>query len=275
MEHALLDHDNGIRILATARNDDVANFSRGSSLVHVYRIEPLPQNGGMRTLLNKAFRFEFKGLCPKYLEGLSRDIVRRCGGLPLEIVGVSGHLVTKETILEWQKAPCGRGGSAMVSDPYIDNFTSILSLSYTGFVQEKLGMTLEVGEEYLIELIRRSVDKFTLKGIPKTSPVHDLVRDVILSKPKELSLCHVFQHSATSIHKQQRSSTPNSSTKSQSRSVMDFNEVKQQKASVNTNVAKIPISIRKLHNLESLDLRNSFVEELPVEISKVIATSFG
>jgi disease resistance protein RPM1 len=38
MEHALLDHDNGSRILATTRNEDVANFSRGSSLVHVYHI---------------------------------------------------------------------------------------------------------------------------------------------------------------------------------------------------------------------------------------------
>ena len=34
-----------------------------------------------------------------------------------------------------------------------------------------------------------------------------------------------------------------------------------------TRAAKLPRSIRKLHDLESLDLRNSFVEELPVEIS--------
>ncbi|KAL3579534.1 hypothetical protein D5086_021038 [Populus alba] len=33
-----------------------------------------------------------------------------------------------------------------------------------------------------------------------------------------------------------------------------------------TRAAKLPRSIRKLHDLESLDLRNSFVEELPVEI---------
>ena len=351
MEHALLDHDNGSRILVTTRNEDVANFSRGSSLVHVYHIEPLPQKEAWELFCNKAFRFEFKGQCPKDLEGLSQDIVRRCGGLPLAIVAVSGLLATKEkSILEWKKVLSGLGGSAMVSDPYIDSVTNILSLSYgdlpyhlkscflyfgmfpedfsivhgriirlwvaEGFVEEKPGMTLEdVGEEYFIELVRRSlvqVDE-VFHGVPLTCHVHDMVRDVILSKSEELSFCHVssscstFQGIARHLSISNRgSNTPKSSTKSQTRSMMVFDEVKLQKATIsvilakfkllttldfencpidhlpkelgnllhlrylnlrNTKVAKLPKSIRKLHNLESLDLRYSFVEELPVKIS--------
>jgi disease resistance protein RPM1 len=351
MEHALLDHDNGSRILVTTRNEDVANFSRGSSLVHVYHIEPLPQKEAWELFCNKAFRFEFKGQCPKDLEGLSQDIVRRCGGLPLAIVAVSGLLATKEkSILEWKKVLSGLGGSAMVSDPYIDSVTNILSLSYgdlpyhlkscflyfgmfpedfsiehgriirlwvaEGFVEEKPGMTLEdVGEEYFIELVRRSlvqVDE-VFHGVPLTCHVHDMVRDVILSKSEELSFCHVssscstFQGIARHLSISNRgSNTPKSSTKSQTRSMMVFDEVKLQKATISvilakfkllttldfekcpidhlpkelgnllhlrylnlrkTKVAKLPKSIRKLHNLESLDLRYSFVEELPVKIS--------
>jgi disease resistance protein RPM1 len=351
MEHALLDHDNGSRILVTTRNEDVANFSRGSSLVHVYHIEPLPQKEAWELFCNKAFRFEFKGQCPKDLEGLSQDIVRRCGGLPLAIVAVSGLLATKEkSILEWKKVLSGLGGSAMVSDPYIDSVTNILSLSYgdlpyhlkscflyfgmfpedfsivhgriirlwvaEGFVEEKPGMTLEdVGEEYFIELVRRNlvqVDE-VFHGVPLTCHVHDMVRDVILSKSEELSFCHVssscstFQGIARHLSISNRgSNTPKSSTKSQTRSMMVFDEVKLQKATIqvilakfkllttldfencpidhlpkelgnllhlrylnlrNTKVAKLPKSIRKLHNLESLDLRYSFVEELPVKIS--------
>jgi len=351
MEHALLDHDNGSRILVTTRNEDVANFSRGSSLVHVYHIEPLPQKEAWELFCNKAFRFEFKGQCPKDLEGLSHDIVRRCGGLPLAIVAVSGLLATKEkSILEWKKVLSGLGGSAMVSDPYIDSVTNILSLSYgdlpyhlkscflyfgmfpedfsiehgriirlwvaEGFVEEKPGMTLEdVGEEYFIELVRRSlvqVDE-VFHGIPLTCHVHDMVRDVILSKSEELSLCHVssscstFKGTARHLSISNRgSNTPKSRTKSRTRSIMVFDEVKLQKATIsvilakvkllttldfencpldhlpkelgnllhlrylnlrNTKVAKLPKSIRKLHNLESLDLRYSFVEELPVKIS--------
>ena len=351
MEHALLDHDNGSRILATTRNEDVANFSRGSSLVHVYHIEPLPQKEAWELFCNKAFRSEFKGQCPRDLEELSQDIVRRCGGLPLAIVAVSGLLATKEkSILEWKKFLSGLGGSAMVSDPYIDSVTNILSLSYgdlpyrlkscflyfgmfpedfsivhgriirlwvaEGFVEEKPGMTLEdVGEEYFIELVRRNlvqVDE-VFHGVPLTCHVHDMVRDVILSKSEELSFCHVssscstFQGIARHLSISNRgSNTPKSSTKSQTRSMMVFDEVKLQKATIsvilakfkllttldfencpidhlpkelgnllhlrylnlrNTKVAKLPKSIRKLHNLESLDLRYSFVEELPVKIS--------
>ena len=309
MEHALLDHDNGSRILATTRNEDVANFSRGSSLVHVYRIEPSTQKGAWELFCNKAFRFEFKGQCPKDLEGLSRDIVRRCGGLPpLAIVAVSGLLATKEkTVLEWKKALRGLGGSAMVSDPYIDNVTNILSLSYGdlpyhlqscflyfgmcpedfpiklgriiqlwvagGFVQEKPGMTLEeVGEEYFIELIRRSlvqVDKVSLKGTPKTCRVHDLVHDVILSKSKEPSLCHVsssfstFEGIARHLSISNRgSSTPNSITKSQTRSVIACNEVKLQKATMSVIFAKFKL-------LTTLDFDNCPIDRLPKKIFKL------
>jgi disease resistance protein RPM1 len=309
MEHALLDHNNGSRILATTRNEDVANFSRGSSLVHVYRIEPSTQKGAWELFCNKAFRFEFKGQCPKDLEGLSRDIVRRCGGLPpLAIVAVSGLLATKEkTVLEWKKALRGLRGSAMVSDPYIDNVTNILSLSYGdlhyhlqscflyfgmcpedfpiklgriiqlwvagGFVQEKPGMTLEeVGEEYFIELIRRSlvqVDKVSLKGTPKTCRVHDLVHDVILSKSKEPSLCHVSSSFSTfegigrhlSISNR-GSNTPNSITKSQTRSVIACNEVKLQKATMSVIFAKFKL-------LTTLDFDNCPIDRLPKKIFKL------
>ncbi|CAK7340737.1 unnamed protein product [Dovyalis caffra] len=130
LEHTLLDKDNGSRILATTRKKDVANFCRGSSLVHVYRIKPLPQKEAWELFCNKAFRFGFKGQCPKDLQELSHNIVRRCGGLPLAIVAVGGLLATKEkAILEWEKV-LNSLGSAMVGDPYIDNVTNILSLSY-------------------------------------------------------------------------------------------------------------------------------------------------
>ncbi|KAL3591233.1 hypothetical protein D5086_009873 [Populus alba] len=130
---------------------------------------------------------------------------------------------------------------------------------------------------------------------------------------EELSFCHIssscstFQGMARHLSISNRgSNTPKSSTKSQTRSIMVFDEAKLQKATISvilakfkllttldfencpidhlpkelgnllhlrylnlrkTKVAKLPKSIRKLHNLESLDLRYSFVEELPVKIS--------
>jgi disease resistance protein RPM1 len=142
-----------------------------------------------------------------------------------------------------------------------------------GFVQEKPGMTLEeVGEEYFIELIRRSlvqVDKVSLKGTPKTCRVHDLVHDVILSKSKEPSLCHVSSSFSTfegigrhlSISNR-GSNTPNSITKSQTRSVIACNEVKLQKATMSVIFAKFKL-------LTTLDFDNCPIDRLPKKIFKL------
>ncbi|CAK7323856.1 unnamed protein product [Dovyalis caffra] len=235
VEHALLDNDNGSRILITTRNEDVATFCRRSSLVQVHQMKPLPKKESWELFCKKAFKFELEGKCPKDLEELSHNIVRRCGGLPLAIVAVGGLLATKEkVVLEW-KTLLDSLGSALTSDPHLVNITKILSLSYgdlphhlkrcflyfgmfpedfsiqrkrlirlwmaEGFVQEKRGRkSEEVAEEYLTELVHRNLvqaDKFNLKGSLKKVCVHDMVREVILSNSEELSFCHISTDCST------------------------------------------------------------------------------
>jgi len=130
VEHALFNNDNGSRLLATTRNKDVANFCKRSSLVHVYQMEPLPQQEAWELFCKKAFKFDFQGKCPQDLEELSHNIVRRCGGLPLAIVAVGELLATKEkVVLEWKRL-LDNLGSALVCDPHVENITKILFLSY-------------------------------------------------------------------------------------------------------------------------------------------------
>ncbi|XP_034889246.1 disease resistance protein RPM1 [Populus alba] len=330
VEHALVDNNKGSKILVTTRNEDVANFCRRSSLVHVYQMKSLPQREAWELFCKKAFKFDFEGNCPKDLEEFSQDIVRRCGGLPLAIVAVGGLLATKERVIpEWQKV-VNSLDSTMASDPHVENVTKILSLSFhdlpydlkacflyfgmlpedfsikrtriirlwvaQGFVQEKRGLTLEeAAEECLNGLIRRSlvqVDEASMKGIPKTCRVHDLVRDVILSRSEELSFGHVSWNSSAlkgiarhmSISKG-GSDNPKGSTRSQTRSVMVFCGAKLQKPIIDAIFEKckllttldfekcpideIPEELGNLLHLKYLSLRETLVSNLPKSIGKL------
>lgn len=65
-----------------------------------------------------------------------------------------------------------------------------------GFVKAKKGLTMEeVAEEFLTELIRRSlvrVSELNSEGKVESCHIHDLMREMILNKAKEVSFCHVL-----------------------------------------------------------------------------------
>ncbi|XP_028070541.1 disease resistance protein RPM1-like [Camellia sinensis] len=69
--------------------------------------------------------------CPSYLEGLSRAILKRCEGLPLAIVAISGLLSTKDksNVDEWDKINRSLGAELGGNDKFL-RMKKILSLSY-------------------------------------------------------------------------------------------------------------------------------------------------
>ncbi|CAK7323837.1 unnamed protein product [Dovyalis caffra] len=330
VEHALLDNKKGSRILITTRNEGAADFCRRYSSVHAHLLEPLGQQDSWELFCKKTFMHDFEGRCPKDLEELSRDIVGRCGGLPLAIVAIGGLLASKEkVVLEWEKL-FNNLGSTLRSDPHLENVTKILSLSFgdlpyhlkscflylgmfsedfsigrgrvirlwvaEGFVQEKQGMTLEeVAEEYLIELVHRSlvqVDIVHPEGTLLTFRVHDLVREVILSKSEELSLCHVSSNCSRmesiarhlSISKR-GNGNKKSDTKSQTRSIMILDGTELQKPIIDwifekckllttldfecCPISYIPKELGNLLHLKYFNLRKTKVSKLPKSIGKL------
>jgi disease resistance protein RPM1 len=73
-----------------------------------------------------------------------------------------------------------------------------------GFVKEERGMTSEeVAEGYLTELINRSlvqVSSLRFDGKAKGCRVHDLIRDMILEKFKDLNFCkHISEDGESSL----------------------------------------------------------------------------
>jgi disease resistance protein RPM1 len=173
----------------------------------------------------KAFRGEHKAVCPPELEKMSRNILKKCEGLPLAIVAIGGLLSKKKNEgLEWKKVhDCL--ATELKSNNDLGSLRRILQLSYDDlpyylkqcylylsvfpedylikrmklirlwiverFVEEKQGFTMEeVAEEYLNELVNRSliqVVEMNYFNRVKTCRVHDLMREIIQMKSREES----------------------------------------------------------------------------------------
>uniref|UniRef100_A0A2N9G385 Rx N-terminal domain-containing protein n=1 Tax=Fagus sylvatica TaxID=28930 RepID=A0A2N9G385_FAGSY len=200
------------RILITSRNEDIAPSN------YMYKLPFLPFEKALELFYKKVFQRE-GGQCPPDFVELSRDIVERCGGLPLAIVAIGGLLSTKDKVLSgWHKLHKSLS-SKLKSNPKLTDITKILSFSYQdlpynlkacflyfgmfpedyivscarlirlwiaeGFVKEEEGITLEeVAQDYLSQLIHRSlvqVEWVDFRGKTRSCRVHDMMREVILS----------------------------------------------------------------------------------------------
>ncbi|XP_060671937.1 disease resistance protein RPM1-like isoform X2 [Ziziphus jujuba] len=196
IEHALFDNKKGGRIVITTRRQDVADFCKKSSFVHVYMMKPLNLRYSWRLFCNKAFQFEFGGRCPVELKNFSHKIVQRCKGLPLAIVAIAGLLSTKEkTVDEWRKLHDNLS-SELESNPHLTedyeiNCSRLIRQWISeGFIASKKDRTLElVAQEYLTELVNRSlvqVSKVSFGGKVKECCIHDLLREMSATKMRDL-----------------------------------------------------------------------------------------
>ncbi|KAK7246496.1 hypothetical protein RIF29_41365 [Crotalaria pallida] len=261
------------RVLITTRNMDVALQCKTSSSVQIHELHPLPYEKSWELFCKKVFWHECNDLCPPKLEVICGRTVKRCHGLPLAIAVIGGLLSTKEKVaFEFQKL-IENLDSELVTNPLLTGTSRILALSYDdlpfylkpcflyfdiypegyeidafsltkqwiaeGFVKFERGKTPEeVAEQYLIELITRSllqVSSFNLcDGKVEMCRVHDLYREMIIRKMDDLGFIQL--------------------------KVFKFH---------NTHISFLPKSIGKLQNLETLDLRNTNVDSLPREIYRL------
>ncbi|KAM3696055.1 hypothetical protein ACJW31_06G009000 [Castanea mollissima] len=174
IKHALLNNNNkGGRIMITTRNMEVAIFCKKYSPIRVFKLQPLSRDKAWELFCKRAFQFDFEGYCPQELRNFSIDIVEKCKGLPLAIIAIGGLLSTKDkTIFEWKKL-LDNLGFELGRDRNLEAINKILSFSY-----EDLPHSLKSCFLYL--------------GIVQQCQLHDLLREIVLQKIKDLRFCHVF-----------------------------------------------------------------------------------
>ncbi|XP_031108552.1 putative late blight resistance protein homolog R1A-3 [Ipomoea triloba] len=161
----------------------------------------------------------------KEFERIGREIVERCGGLPLTVVVLPGHLSTNMEVDEWRSVKSML--NSLVNLDLSQQFSRILSLSYNnlpchlkscflylgafpedseigikklirlwiaeGFIKEESEKTLEEsGEGYLQDLMNRSLimvsGRSSSNGKVETCKMHDLLHDLCASKAKKEKL---------------------------------------------------------------------------------------
>ncbi|WOG87338.1 hypothetical protein DCAR_0206562 [Daucus carota subsp. sativus] len=223
---AFPDQKNGSRIIITTRNRIVAQMAEDKCFVHQLRF--LREDESWQLFCKRA-----EPITPN-MEKLGKEMVGKCGGLPLAIVVLSGLLLHNMSYEYWSnvKAHIWRhlkeGGSFQIQE--------ILSLSYNDLspkmkdcflflgrypedheiypIELKLlwiaeefiteadegdGVVLEdLAEDYLKELINRNliqVESLQFNGQASRCRVHDLVRELAINIAKEQKLLAVFDSS--------------------------------------------------------------------------------
>ncbi|KAF3449673.1 hypothetical protein FNV43_RR10404 [Rhamnella rubrinervis] len=228
LKYAFPTNNNGCRLMLTTRNAKVASVSTIDLGGMVYDLKPLSPEQSWNLFCGKAFQ---GSQCPPYLEKISKNILRKCEGLPLAIVAISGMLASKDRnrMDEWEMAERSLGAELEGNDR-LQSMKNILSFSFNdlpynlkycflflsifpedypidprklirfwiveGFVQEKEGrIPEEVGEVYFKELVNRSliqvVDRY-YDGRIFECRIHDLFREIILLKSKDQSFVAIF-----------------------------------------------------------------------------------
>nr|ALO70081.1 NBS-LRR-like resistance protein [Oryza sativa] len=131
LKPAFPDNDKHSRIIITTRNRQVAESCCSLPGDRVHFMDVLPNDQSRELFFKTVFQKEH---CPseyRSLEGISGDILTKCGGLPLAIVSVGGMLAQAEnkTPVERTKV-CGKLGSGLSTSAAVRGMRRILSLSY-------------------------------------------------------------------------------------------------------------------------------------------------
>ncbi|KAE8055717.1 hypothetical protein FH972_012539 [Carpinus fangiana] len=110
------------RVMLTTRNSEVAFASCKEFNGNVYPLNPLTPQESWTLFCRKTFGVSS---CPPYLNNFTVSTLRRCEGLPLAIVAISGVLGTKNRIDDWDLI------QRSLADEIKENSESSNSLSFS------------------------------------------------------------------------------------------------------------------------------------------------
>ncbi|KAJ0965230.1 hypothetical protein J5N97_026368 [Dioscorea zingiberensis] len=221
---------NGSRVLLTTRNADVGVHADSQS--PLFKLQNLGEDESWDLFCKKAIHpTNSIDKCPSHLVSIGKEMVAKCGGLPLAIIVLGGLVSRKErTIEEWRKVlkslkwqlqegedrispildlsyhhlpcylkPCFLYFAVYPEDTIIDPKSLIRLWIAEGFIQARGEETLEeVAEDYLQELVHRSMIQVAGEADRWGDvfyQIHDLILDLSISQAKVDNFLHVPKNS--------------------------------------------------------------------------------
>ncbi|KAL6880636.1 hypothetical protein ACP4OV_012201 [Aristida adscensionis] len=215
------------RIMVTTRIEDVAKACSPSRVTGnlIHYMKPLEEEVSKKLLLNRVFGSMDYSSCPIELQDTMKNILKKCGGLPLAIISIASILAgyrSSGSKDKWEIV-CKSIGSQMESNPTLEGMRQIVALSFNhlphelkacmmyltvfpedyriskkrlmcrwiaeGLVLEKRGLTMmEVAESYLDELLSRNMIEANPSDDASDAQsyrLHDMLLEVMVSKSLE------------------------------------------------------------------------------------------
>lgn len=199
----------------------------------IYEMKPLSNLHSEKLFFKRIFGS--LDSCPDMLNEVSYAILKKCGGLPLAIISISGLLANKPCVKEeWEKVKRSIGAD-LNKRQSLEGMKNILSLSYNdlppnlktcmlylsnfpkdyviererlvrrwiaeGFISEERGQShQDVAENYFYELINKSMVQpidIGYDGKVQACRVHDMMLELIISKSIEENFITVVSGNQT------------------------------------------------------------------------------
>ncbi|KAL6607874.1 hypothetical protein ACP70R_040937 [Stipagrostis hirtigluma subsp. patula] len=128
IECAFYKNNLGSRIIITTRNVVVSKACCSNDDA-IYRMKPLSGDDSKRLFYKRIFHHE--NGCPGELEEVSKDILKKCGGVPLAIITIAGLLANKQAHRrdEWYNV-LNSIGHGLKGGHQVEDMKKILSFSY-------------------------------------------------------------------------------------------------------------------------------------------------
>ncbi|KAM3284663.1 toMV resistance protein Tm-2 [Capsicum chacoense] len=217
---------NGSRIIITSRKNDIGRYIGGES--SIYDLQPLKPEDSWKLFVKVLLRAskDNKSGIPSNLEGIGKELMKKCGGVPLAIVLTASLLRAKEkSEHDWNRVlknthqgheqdldqcskilafsykdlptslkPCFLYFALFPEDYEIPVFDLINMWAAEKFINRRGESEIEeVGEFYLNDLVARNliqVSKRRYDGKIKTCRIHNVLHDLCIKVAKGIRFFH-------------------------------------------------------------------------------------